>query len=565
VAPRRGAIAIAIVLALMGAAACASTPSTAGDPAGAAPQASASARPPAAPPASAVAPTEPASSAPAPAPAPPFRSEEVFDLLVRGGDVVDGTGAARRRADVVVRGDRVVAVGEVDPSVRARVVLDAKGAVVTPGFVDAHAHADPVGSAPVLVAQGVTTIVVGQDGRSPGDGGDVGDWMRATEARRPVVSFAALVGHASVRVRANVGAAKVPSATALARMVALVEDAMTDGAVGLSTALEYSPGREAAQDELAAVAAPVARRDGVVMSHLRSEDDDAIEAAIDELLEQGRRSGARVHVAHLKVVGGRGAARAEALLAHLEKARAAGVAVTADWYPYTASYTGLEILFPDFARPPHDFAAARRDRKEDLRRHLRERVLSRNGPAATLFGTGPFAGKTLETAASERGIPFEDVLVDLGPSGASAAYFVMDEALQERLFLDARVMVGSDGGGGGGHPRGAGSFARVLEELVERRRVLSLEEAVRRMTSLPSETLRLGTDRGVIAPGAVADLVVFVPGEVRARATFTAPRVAATGMRHVVVAGQPVLLDGRATAARPGRALRAVPGAAPPR
>lgn len=550
-----------LALVLLGAAACASTPATSSAPIGAA--ATASAAPPAPPRANAATVPHPASSAPPPAPAAPFRSEEVFDLLLRGGEVVDGTGATRRRADVVVRGDRIVVVGEVDPSVRARATLDTNGAVVAPGFVDAHAHADPVGSAPLLVAQGVTTIVVGQDGRSPGDGGDVGDWMRATEAKRPVVSFATLVGHASVRVRANVGAARVPSAAALARMVALVEDAMADGAVGLSTALEYTPGREAAQGELAAVAEPVARRDGVIMSHLRSEDDDAIEAAIDELLDQGRRSGARVHVAHLKVVGGRGAARAEALLAHLEKARAAGVSVTADWYPYTASYTGLEILFPDFARPPNDFAAARRDRKDDLRRYLRERVLARNGPRATLFGTGPFAGKTLETAASERGIAFEDVLVDLGPNGASAAYFVMDEVLQERLFLDPRVMVGSDGGGGGGHPRGAGSFARVLEELVERRRLMTLEEAVRRMTRLPSDTLRLGDDRGVVAPGAVADLVVFVPGEVRARATFTAPRLPATGMRHVVVAGQPVLLDGRATAARPGRALRAVPPPGP--
>lgn len=491
------------------------------------------------------------------APAAPFTSDELFDLRVSGGDVVDGSGAPRRRADVLVRGDRIVVVGDVDPAVKARVEIDAHGAVVTPGFIDAHAHAEPTSGAPLLLAQGVTTIVVGQDGRSPGSGGDVGAWLDRVQAQRPPVHVAALVGHASVRVTANAGASPRPSAAALDRMARLVAAALDGGAVGLSTALEYAPGRAAGAEELAAIAAPVAARGGVVMSHLRSEDDAEIDAALDELLEQGRRSGARVHVAHLKVVGGRGTARADALLARFAAARARGQEVTADWYPYTASYTGLEILFPDFARPPRDYEAARRDRGPALRQHLRERVAQRNGPEATLFGTGPHAGKTLAAAAHERGVPFEDVLVELGPSGASAAYFVMDEALQARLFLDPHVMVGTDGGGGGAHPRGAGAFARVIEEMVRARGVLPLEEAVRRMTSLPARTLRLDGDRGRLAPGMVADLLVFDPAEVRARATFAQPRRAATGMQHVIVAGEPVVLAGRRTAARPGRALRA--------
>jgi N-acyl-D-amino-acid deacylase len=501
-------------------------------------------------------PPAPASSAGV-APAPPFRSDELFDLAVRGGDVIDGSGAPRRRADVLVRGDRIVVVGAVDAAVRARVELDARGAVVTPGFVDAHSHADPTGGAALLVAQGITTIVVGQDGRSPGSGGDVGAWLHRIEQARPPVNVAALVGHASVRVRARAGASRRPSEAALTTMTDLVADALDDGAVGLSTALEYAPGRAAGAEELAAIAAPVAARGGLVMSHLRSEDDGAIDAALDELLAQGQSSGARVHVAHLKIVGGRGAARAEALLARLEAARARGQEVTADWYPYTASYTGLAILFPDFARPPHDYAAAKRDRGPALRQHLRDRVTQRNGPEATLFGTGPHAGKTLAAAAVERGVPFEDILVELGPSGASAAYFVMDEELQQRLFLDPFVMVGTDGGGGGAHPRGAASFARVIEELVRARGALTLEEAVRRMTSLPMRTLRLDEARGRVVPGMIADLVVFAPADVRARATFAAPRAPSTGMRHVVVAGEAVVRDGRRTAARPGRALRA--------
>jgi N-acyl-D-amino-acid deacylase len=503
-----------------------------------------------------------ASSAPASSAAPraalpekPFRSDEVFDVVLRGGDVIDGRGTKRRRADVLIRGDEIEHVGIVDASVKAKLVLDATGAVVTPGFVDVHSHGDAAASARNLVAQGVTTIVVGQDGRSPGTGGPIRDWVRRVREQRPVINVATLIGHASIRVQANVGARTNPSTADLARMAALVERGMDDGALGLSTGLEYDPGRMASAAELTAIARPVAARAGIVMSHLRTEDEGAITGAIDELLAQAASSGAHVHVSHVKIVGGRGTAPADALLKQLARGR--GVAsVTADWYPYTASYTGLEILFPDFARPPNDYDSAKRTRLPALREHLRKRVLSRNGPEATLFGTGPFAGKTLAAAAKERGIPFEDVLVDLGPRGASAAYFVMDEALQSRLFLDENVMVGSDGGGGGGHPRGAGSFARVIEEMVGKRGLMTLEEAVSRMTWLPQDRVFDSNDRGNVRVGQIADLAVFVPSEVHETATFTQPNRTATGMRHVLVAGEPVLVNGREKpGARPGRVL----------
>jgi len=478
----------------------------------------------------------------------PFRSAETFDIAIRNGDVIDGTGAPRRKADVLVRGDRIAHVGPVDASVHAKVELDATGAVVTPGFVDAHSHGN--GNDDNAVAQGVTTVLIGQDGGSPTAGG-LASWMASNDGKLRI-NVAALVGHASIRARAKAG---VPaSARDLEAMARLVDQAMKDGAFGLSMGLEYEPGRRADAAELTAIARPVARRSGVLMSHLRSEDEDAILASIDELVAQGKSAGARVHVSHIKVVGGRSEAAALPVLARLDAARSAGIEVTADWYPYTASYTGLEILFPDWMRGGGPAPA---NRREALRTHLRNRVLSRNGPEAMLFGAGTgHEGKTLAAVAKEHGVPFEDVLAEMGPSKGSAAYFVMNEALQDRLLADPHVMIGSDGAGHSSHPRGSGSFARVIETMVEKKHVLSLEEAVRRMTSLPMRTLRAEADRGSVTEGRVADLAVFAPSQIHERATFTDPNRQATGMRHVVVAGRVIWRQGVASSGRPGRMLR---------
>jgi N-acyl-D-amino-acid deacylase len=502
---------------------------------------------------------EPSARAAPPLPAPPpppFRSDEVFRLAIRGGEVVDGSGGPRRRADVLVRGDRVAFVGEVDPSVKAERVFDATGAVVTPGFVDAHSHGNPAGDVEYALAQGVTTIVVGQDGQSPAD--DIAAWLAKIDASRPRVNVATLVGHASVRVKA--GAQSPPRPADLDRMRALVDAAMLAGALGLSTGLEYDPGRAARMPELVAIAEPVGARGGIVMSHLRSEDDDKIDAALDELLEQCSKSGAHAHVAHLKIVLGRGVDRAERLLGKLAAARGRdgrpNMQVTADLYPYAASYTSLSILFPDFARPPSSYREALRSRRKELTAHLRARVEARNGPEATLFGTGEYAGKTLAEVARARGLPFEEVLAELGPTGAEAAYFVMDEAVVARLFADPFVMAGTDGGGGGRHPRGYGAFSRILEELVEKRHVVPLEEAVRKMSSLPARALGLPEDRGDLRAGTAADVLVFAPNEIHARADWTSPHRLAEGMRLVVVGGVIEREGGRPTSGRGGRALR---------
>lgn len=480
-----------------------------------------------------------------------FASTEVFALRIRGGEVVDGTGRARRRADVLVRGTEIAFVGRVADSVRAEREIDATHAVVTPGFIDMHSHADPFGNVEPALAQGVTTIVVGQDGQSPSR--HIAAWLRRVDEERSRINVATLVGHATARSDAGLGTKTKLTDADRRALGDAVRRGLDEGALGLSTGLEYDPGRLADEAELVAAAVPVGERHALVMSHLRSEDDDRIEASLDELVEQGRRTGAKVHVAHMKVVYGHGAARAEALLDRLARAREAGVDVTADMYPYDASYTTIAILFPPFARSG---APTGGHTEKEILAYLHERVLKRNGPEATLFGSGRFAGKTLAEAAASRGVPFERVLYDLGPSGAAAAYFVMDDALETRLLVDPFVSIGTDGGGGDPHPRSHGTFTKVLTDLVAARSALTLEEAVRKMSGLAAHTLGLDGRRGCLAAGCAADIDVFVPSELRTRADFQKPDVLSEGMRAVIVNGQVVRADGAATRARPGRAVR---------
>jgi N-acyl-D-amino-acid deacylase len=492
------------------------------------------------------------------------------DLLIRGGLLVDGSGATPVQADLLVRDGIIVHVGPVDPgAVEVDEAVDASGRVVTPGFIDAHAHGDPVDAPrfPNFLAMGVTTVILGQDGSSP-EAAAMAARFDAVEAARPSVNVGYLLGHNTLRQESGVGHAP-PSPEGSRRMAALVEQALAAGALGLSTGLEYSPGMAADVDELAAIAVPVAEAGGVVMSHMRSEDADQVEASLAELLEQGRRSGAAVHVSHLKVVLGSDTAQARRILDALAAHREAGHAVTADVYPYTASFTGISILFPDWARPPHDYDSVRRQRGQELAEHLRNRVNARNGPEATLFGSGELpgfgglGGHTLAQVAEAVGRPFEEVLVELGPGGARAAYFVMDEAVMEAFLLDPWVAISSDGSPTMSHPRGYGSFPRVIRRWVIENERLALEEAVRKMTGLPASILGLddpdhmNPPRGRLEEGWAADILVFDPANLRDRADFEAPHRLAGGMDGVWVNGVRLWRDGQPTGAPgSGTALR---------
>lgn len=486
---------------------------------------------------------------------PPFESKERVDAIIRGGMVVDGTGRPRYQADVVIDKGTIAHIGTVADSVKALREVDAAGKVVTPGFIDTHSHGDPEARNKYAIAQGITTLCVGQDGSSASHD-RVSSLVARLRKKKLAVNVALFVGHGTVRNLAKVGLSKSPSAKQIERMARIVGKELDAGAWGLSSGLEYRPGIFATADELAAIAKPVAERDGVIMSHLRSEDDDKVEGAIDELVAQGR-VGARVHIAHMKVVYGKGAGRADKLLAHLAGVRAEGVAITADIYPYNASYTTISIVFPDFAKPPNSYKRVKRNKRDELAEFLRNKIARRGGPEATLFGTSDYGGKTLKQVADEQGKPFEEVLIELGPGAASAAYFVMNDELQSRLITDPHVMIGTDGGALSRHPRGYGTFSKVLRLYVNERALLTLEEAVRKMTGLPAATVGLAKQkRGLLQKGWAADVLVFDPAAIADKADYQKPSRLSEGMDWVFVNGRSVVREGKFTKTRPGNVLR---------
>ena len=473
---------------------------------------------------------------------PPFLEEYAsIDLLIENGQVLDGLGSEARDADVVVVNGRIVFIGDAqftedDLDKRIAKRFDADGRIVAPGFIDLHSHGDPLETSQMenFLAMGVTTITLGQDGSSP-PVAVLSEWMDDVAAKGIGPNLAMFVGHGTLRTLSGIGRAEVPDTGDLKSMLEML-DAALKYTFGLSTGLEYNPGLNATSAELQELAKVVGQNDRVIMSHMRNEDDDQLENSIAELLDQGRF--ARVHVAHLKSVFGKGGDRADQILAILAGARESGIEITADMYPYSASYAGIALVFPVWAKTTEQFEVAKVDRREELRDFLRNRVNRRNGPESTLLGTDPYTGKTLADLSHEMEMPFEDVLIDvIGPDGVSGAYFVMNEELQSRLLTDAYVGVCSDGSPTGFHPRGHGTFAKIIEQYVVREKLLTLEAAVQKMTSFAAGVLGID-DRGILREGLVADLIVFDPARVHARSTYSDPLQLADGFDLVVVNGK---------------------------
>ena len=457
------------------------------------------------------------------------------DLVIRNGYVVDGSGSEGYHADVFISDGRIHHIDR-DGTHKCNVTdsIDASGRVVTPGFIDVHAHGDPRQTPDFenFLSMGVTTIVLGQDGSSP--------WVRELkrdiidDSIRTGVNVAYLAGHGTLRTGSGV---ETYSATPreIERLTDLVRDVMEAGCFGVSTGLEYLPGSYAESPELEGLAKAVGQHDGIIMSHLRSEDDDVLDQSLHELIEQGAYC--RVHAAHLKSVYGKGKDRADEIIGIFESARERGVQLTTDMYPYLASYTGITIVFPEWAKTREDFEYARISREAELRRYLHQRVMDRNGPEATLFGGPPFTGMTLAEVADEANKSFVDILMQLGPQSISAAYFIMDEELQDNLFVAPFVMVGSDGSPTMHHPRGHGTFAKVLRKYVIDQKRLTLEEAVHKMTGLSAHTMKLQA-RGLVADGYIADINVIDTSRVQDRATFAEPHLLAEGFEWVLVNGK---------------------------
>jgi N-acyl-D-amino-acid deacylase len=492
---------------------------------------------------------------------------ETYDIYIKNALIADGSGAELTEGGILVKDGIIRRAGNIgNEGIEAARVIDAEGRVVAPGFIDTHSHGNPLDTPRFdnFLAMGVTTISLGQDGRSPGLG-DVPGWMNEVNEQGTGPGILYFAGHNSLRQRVNAPREAGLDGAYIEQMQQLLRNALDSGAFGMTTGLEYDHGTFADMAELIALGEIVAEADALIMSHMRSEDDDKIEDSVRELLEQGKGSGARVHASHIKIVFGNDPAQAGDILAIMDEAREQGVVITADVYPYTASFTGISIVFPDWALPPHDFDEVVETRRDELAEFLRNRVNMRNGPEATLFGTEPWAGMTLADVAEQLGKPFEDVLIDdIRPGGASAAYFVMNEDVMRRFLTDPYVMVSSDGSPTMRHPRGYGSFAKIIRQYVNEEGLLTLEEAIRKMSGLPAETLGL-TDpekmeipRGLIREGFAADLLIFDPANVRDTATFEEPHEFAEGFDWVFVNGVAVIEEGERNEALPAGVIRRI-------
>ena len=497
-----------------------------------------------------------------------------YDLLVTGATVVDGTGAPGRRADVAIKDGRIAKIGTVDRS-SAKEVLDAAGLTMAPGFIDVHTHADDIWERPRaenFIRMGVTSIVAGNCGGSAAD--VAAAFERATQTRA-AVNFATLIGHNTVR-RAVMGSEnRDPTIGEIQKMKALVWKAMADGAVGLSTGLQYVPGTYSKTPEIIELARVAANAGGLYASHMRNEGT-ALEESVREAIRIGEAAGARVQISHLKVDSpNRWGASAEAL-ALIDAARARGMRVEADQYAYTAASSSLGIRFPSWALEGGQEKITERLNdaptwariKQEIRGLLAERGLKdlafariasyRADPSLNGLSMAAAAEKLKGSATADAQLETARDMMLAG--GASMVYHFMSDDDIHRIMKHPWVGFASDSGvlapgAGVPHPRGYGNNARILGEYVRTRKIIRLEEAIRKMTSLPAQHFGF-SDRGVVKEGAFADLVLFDAATVRDAATFEKPHAYAVGIPYVFVNGVVVVNKGEHTGATPGLILK---------
>ncbi len=478
-----------------------------------------------------------------------------YDMVIKNARIIDGTGNEYFYATLLISDDLIVKIDRDTSAVYVgKQIINAKGSVLTPGFIDTHSHGDPLETPEFenFVAMGVTTICLGQDGFSPAEN-DLASWMQQVNSKGVGVNIAMFAGHNTLRQLSGINYDSIGDPSKLEKMEELLQDAMDAGAFGMTTGLEYSPGEFSKMEELQGLAKIAGKNNGIIMSHMRNEDESEVETSINELLAQGKYC--PVHISHIKVVYGKGEERAREIIDMLDSARASGIEVTADLYPYTASYTGIAILFPDWAKKPNSYEEVVKYRRDELADFLRKKVIQRNGPESTLLGTGIFKGKTLAEVASETGKPFEEVLIDdIGPYGAGAAHFIMDEDLQKTFLTRDYINICSDGSPTMRHPRSYGSFPRIIETYVQKEKLLSLEEAVYKMTGLSAKTIGLN-NRGLIKEGYKADVLIFDPEDVVETATYENPHQLAKGMQFVIINGKIAKEAGDFTTERSGKIL----------
>ena len=505
---------------------------------------------------------------------PALAQTPAYDLVITNARIVDGGGNPWFRADVAIRDGRIVRIGRIAPGAAAK-TIDAKDQILAPGFIDVHTHVESIYSLPTadnFVRMGVTSLVTGNCGSSATD---VGQFLGRVNEKPLAVNLATLIGHGSVRRQVMGADDRTPTADELKQMEAIVEQGMKDGAVGLSTGLIYVPGTYAKTDEIVALARVAGRHGGVYATHMRSEGDKVADA-IRESIAIGEQAGLPVEISHFKISNKKLWGQTPMTLGLVREARARGLSVTVDQYAYTASSTSLSARLPSWLH-----AGGFEEAKKRLAdKATRERVINDTKDAlkrsgfkdysfAVVASYGPdksFNGKSIAEITkqvrnkSDVTAQIEQMLAMYEAGGASMIYHGMNEDDVQRIMQEPFTMIASDAGvrqvdDSVPHPRGYGNNARVLGQYVRTLKLISLEDAIRKMTSLPAQTFGF-RDRGMIREGFAADIVIFDEKTINDQATFDKPHQYPLGISYVLVNGAVVMANNQITEARPGAALR---------
>lgn len=501
---------------------------------------------------------------------------QAFDTILSGGRIIDGSGNPWYRADVGITGDRIAAIGDLRAA-DAKQRVDLPGLVVSPGFIDIHSHAgrdlpeNP--SMENVIRQGITTALDGNDGGSSPL--PMRPFFDKVAASKPPLNFGWFVGHGAIRSHVMGSVNRHATPDELQRMRDFARAAMLDGAFGLSTGLFYVPGNYAPTEEVIEIAKVVGSLGGMHISHMRDEAAAVLDS-VRETIRIGEEGKLPTQVTHHKIIGGANWGKSAETLRLIDEARQRGVDVSLDQYPYTASHTGSAAMFPQWALEGGRSALLERLEAPKSRARIKTEVARRiredrgaGDPKNVQFNLCDFDpslnGKTLADATALRGMPVTienaaEVALDLQKQGGCATiYHAISEADVERIMKYPGTMIATDGeapvfGKGAPHPRAYGTFPRVLGRYVREKKLLTLEDAIRRMTSLPASRLKL-LDRGILRPGMAADIVVFDPAVVTDRSEFTKPHQYSVGIRHVLVNGTFVLREEKMTGEHPGRVL----------
>jgi len=502
-------------------------------------------------------------------------AQQNFDVLIQGGRLIDGSGNPWYEADVGIRGERIVAIGDLSNSTASR-VIDASGLVVSPGFIDPHTHAlrgiFDVPNAESSLLQGVTTLTEGNDGTSPYP---IDEHYRAIEEKQISPNWAVFVGQGTIRQIVIGDDDREASPSEIQRMKGMVAAAMEQGALGISTGLYYVPGSFTPTEEVVELSKVAAEYNGIYISHMREEASQLLDS-VRETIQIGEQANIPVQITHHKVIGvGNWGASVDSLRM-VDEARARGIDVTIDLYPYTASQTGIVALIPQWAQEGGEERLISRIGSPETRQTIKAAIVNnilydRGGgdPKNVSISRNPrdrsMEGKNLAQLTEERGMSptpdnAADVVMDIvSDGGATAVFHAIGPEDVDRIMRHPAAAIGSDGplsvfGEGAPHPRQYGTFARVLGYYVRERGIISLEEAVRKMSSMSAQ--RLGIQgRGLLVEGYFADIAIFDSEEIKDMATFEDPHQYAVGMKYVLVNGELVVEEGKHTGRHPGKIL----------